>query len=270
MRHFLYLLSFLITPSLFAQNEKQLQVERELNEVVQEANKLFSYRIMEWWASDLTEENKELDKLVADYILYHDAENIYFVLLDETYEHKLGTYYLNTYEGDGNIQFDPSKGKISREEKRLYRIKNKMEQNAGKLINEKIDYKDGFSVSTVLIKQRRGYKLYLMANTSEVGVIPIGNDAVFHGNKRGRIKSWEWFHDELLPIPVSREGVRLATHKHSVNKPLLSPTEIANFRLYGMLYRMLQMPILAIDKGVLLEYGSVDNVAHAFFPKNKP
>lgn len=268
MKQLLYLISFLITTSsLVAQNANQLQIEKELKEIVAEANRLFSYRVMEWWASDLTEQNKELDRQVADYILYHDEENIYFVLLDETYENKLGTYYLSTFKSDGKIQFDSTQGKISREERKHYQLKNRMEKNAAKLVNEKIDYKEGFSVSSILIKQRRGYKLYLLANTTEIGIIPIGNDGVFNGNNRGKIKSWALYHNELSAIPVSKEGVKLSMHKHDENQPLISPTEIANFHLYGMLYNMTQMPIIDISKGIIIEYDALENVAKAFYPK---
>lgn len=268
MRFFFYIIWFFLAPTLLAQNAKQLKMNNDLKEVVMEANMLFSYRIIEWWGSDLTEENKYLDNQVADYLIYHDRENLYFILLDETYKYKLGTYSLSITNADANIQFDATQQKLNRKERKLYRIKNKMELNASKLVNEKIIEKEGFSVSTVMIKQNNDYTLYLMANTSEMGIIPIGNDAVFHGNSRGRIKNWEWFHEELLPIPVSRDGVRLATHKHQEGQALISPTEIANFRLYGMLYDMVQMPILAIDKNVLLEYDAHDNTVHAFYPKD--
>jgi len=269
MKYTLYLILFLVTPSLFAQKPKQEKLNKELKEIVEEANLLFSYRMMEWWGSELTEKQEELNKEVSDYILYHDAKNIYFVLLDDSLKHKLGTYYLPLGDTSGNVRFDSTQEKLSRKESRLYQVKHKMDVSAGKLAHEKITTKDGYSVSSILIKQKRGYKLYLMANTSEINVIPIGNDAVFQGNNRGRIKSWEWFHEELLPIPASIEGIKLATHKHEDRQALLSPTEIANFRLYGMLYNMKEMPVLSVEAGLLLEYNTLGNAVHLFQPKNK-
>lgn len=268
MKYLLYLICFVLTPTLFAQSAKKDIISKELKEVVKEADLLFSYRLMEWWGSELTERQKELDKQVADYILYHDADKLYFVLLDASLQYKLGTYYLPLGVSNGDIQFDPTREKLSRKERKLYQVKYKMEENASKIANERIIARDGYSVSTILIKQKRGYKLYLLANTSEINVIPIGNDAVFQGNNRGRIKNWEWFHDELLPIPVSREGIKLATHKHQDGQAILSPTEIANFRLYGMLYNMMEMPILAVEEGLLLEYDASNNVIRKFQPKN--
>ena len=267
MRQVLYIISFFIIPNLFAQNTKKQEVNKELEKIVSEANSLFHYRMMEWWASDLTEKNKELDKMVADYIIYHDAENLYFVLVDTTYKQKLGTYYINIKNNETNIQFDSTQGSLSNKERKLLRIKNKMEQNASKIANKKIIERDGYSVSTILMEQKRGYKLYLLANTSEAGIIPLGNDAVFHGNNRGRIKDWTWYHEDLLPMPVSKEGSQLATHKHKKGQVLISPTEIANFRLYGMLYGMLKMSILVENKGIILEYDANDSLIHAFYPK---
>src|SRR5690625_7047810 len=81
MKYFLYLICFVLTPTLFAQSAKKDIISKELKEVVKEADLLFSYRLMEWWGSELTERQKELDKQVADYILYHDADKLYFVLL---------------------------------------------------------------------------------------------------------------------------------------------------------------------------------------------
>lgn len=245
----------------------QQKANKELKDIVLEANMLFQYRMMEWWASDITEKNKELDKLVADYIIYHDTENLYFVLVDDTYKQKLGTYYINVKNNKTNIQFDSIQGSLSKKERKLLRIKNKMEHNASKIANKKIIDRDGYSVSTILMEQKRGYKLYLLANTNEVGIIPFGNDAVFHGNNRGRIKKWTWYHEDLLPMAVSKVGSQLATHKHKKEQVLISPTEIANFRLYGMLYGMLKMSILLEDNGLIIEYNANDNLIHAFYPK---
>lgn len=245
----------------------QQEVNMELKNIVSEANRLFHYRMIEWWGSDITEKNRDLDKLVADYIIYHDSESLYFVLVDDTYKQKLGTYYINIENNETNIQFDSTQGRLSRKERKLYRIKNKMEHNASKIANKRIIEREGYSVSTILIEQKKGYKLYLLANTSEVDIIPLGNDAVFYGNNRGGIKKWEWYHEGLLPIPVSREGNQLATHKHKKGQVLISPTEIANFRLYGMLYGMLKMSILLEDKGIILEYDAYDSLIHAFYPK---
>src|SRR5699024_9621370 len=155
----------------------------------------------------------------------------------------------------------------NKQERKLYQIQNRMNQQASELVKKELVEKEGFSVSTILIKQKRGYKLYLLSNTRDVDVIPLGNDAVFHGNNRGKIKKWNWYHKELLPIPISREGIRLATHKHGESQPLISPTEIANFRLYGLLYWMLNLPILIENEGLLLEYESYDNRVNAYYPK---
>lgn len=268
MRQFLFLIGFLIIPNLVAQNTVQQELNNELESIVSEANRLFHYRMIEWWGSDITEKNKDLDKQVADYIIYDDAENLYFVLLDESFKRKLGTYYINIENPKTNIQFDPTEGSLSKKERKLFRIKNKMERNASKIANKKIIERDGYSVSTILIEQKRGYKLYLLANTNKVDIIPLGNDAVFHGNRRGRIKKWVWYHEGLLPMPISREGNQLATHKHTKKQVLISPTEIANFRLYGMLYDMQKMAILVEDKGVILEYDADESTIQAFYPKN--
>lgn len=239
----------------------------ELEEVIAEADKLFTYRMVEWWGSELTEKDKALDAEVADYMIYHEDKTIYFVLIDHSYKNKLGTYSVDFNSDDATILLDSTQGKLSRKERKHYRVHQRMTKNANEIANERIVERENFSVSTILIKQKRGYKLYLLANTKEINIIPLGNDAVFHGNNKGKIKKWEWYHEDLIFVPISREGIRLATHKHEKGMPLISPTEIANFRLYGMLYSMLQMPILIIDEGLLLEYEVYDNIINAFYPK---
>lgn len=267
MRYILLLISFFLIPNLFAQDKKQKKLMAELEGVVAEADKLFAYRMVEWWGSELTEKDKELDAQVADYMIYHEGNSIHFVLIDHTYKQKLGTYSVDFDSDNATMRLDSTQGKLSRKERKHYRVHQRMTKKADKIAAEKIVEREGFSVSTILIKQKRGYKLYLLANTQEVNIIPLGNDAVFRGNNRGKIKEWEWYHEDLLPIPISREGVRLATHKHAAGQPLISPTEIANFRLYGMLYSMLQMPILVEENGLLLEYEVYDNIINTFYPK---
>lgn len=267
MRHILYMIGFFIAPNLLAQNIKLQKVSTELKNIALEANSLFHYRMIEWWGTDNIKKNKALDKLVADYIIYHDSENIYFVLVDDTYEQKLGSYYMNIKRKESNIQFDSLQGRLSRKEKKLVRIKNKMEQNISEVAKMNIIERDGYSVSSVLMKQKNGYKMYLLTNTNEKGVIPLGNDAVFYGTNQGKIKKWERYHDNLLPMAVSREGSQLATHKHKKGQVLISPTEIANFRLYGMLYGMLKTSILIESEGIIIKYDANDNTIHAFYAK---
>lgn len=267
MKYFLYITLLFCTPTLLAQSKKQLDVEKELKEIVKEADMLFTYRMVEWWGSEFTEDDKELDRQVSDYLIYHDSDKFYFVLIDDSYKNKAGTYFIDFNNEEANIQFDSTQSKLNKQERKLYQIQNRMNLQASELVKKELVEKEGFSVSTILIKQKRGYKLYLLSNTRDVDVIPLGNDAVFHGNNRGKIKKWNWYHKELLPIPISREGIRLATHKHGKSQPLISPTEIANFRLYGLLYGMLNLPILIENEGLLLEYESYDNRVNAYYPK---
>lgn len=267
MRFFLSIISFFLISNLFAQNKKQQRLLGELEAVVAEADKLFAYRMVEWWGSELTEKDKELDQQVGDYIIYHEDKKIYFVLIDHTYKQKLGTYYVNFDSDEATIRLDSTQGKLTRKERKHYRIHQRMTKNVNKIVEDRIIEREGFSASTILIKQKKGYKLYLLANTKEVNIIPLGNDAVFHSNNQGKINKWEWYHEDLIPIPISREGIRLTTHKHEKGQGLISPTEIANFRLYGMLYNMFQMPILIEEDGLLLEYEVYDNIINAFYPK---
>lgn len=267
MRYLFLLISFFMIPKAFTQNRAQKKLRTELKEVVAEADKLFAYRMVEWWGSELAEKDKELDAQVADYLIYHEDKKIYFVLIDDTYKQKLGTFFVNFDEEEAKIRLDSTQGKLSQKERKHYRVHQRMNKKAGRLIKENLVEREGFSVSTILIKQKKGYRLYLLANTEEINIIPIGNDAVFYADNQGKIKNWEWYHDDLTPIPISKEGVRLATHKHKEGLPRISPTEIANFRLYGLLYNMFQMPILVEEEGLLLEYEAYDNIINSYYPK---
>lgn len=252
---------------MLSQNKEQLQIEKELEEIVAEADQIFIYRMVEWWGSEFTEKNEELDEQVADYIIYNDMNKLYFVLIDSTYTNKLGTYYISIDEEEAEIQFDETQGKLSKKERKIFRVQNKINNQAYKLLKNNLIDKGGYSPSTILIKQKRGYKLYLLSNTTNLNVIPLGNDAIFHGNNQGKIKKWNWYHKNLLPIPISRVGTRVITHKHSNPSLLISPTEIANFRLYGLLYKMNRMPILIEKEEIILEFDSQENEAKAFYLK---
>lgn len=269
MKSLLKLYLFFCIAPVISQTTDQLNIEKELQAINNKADLIFQYRMAEWWGSEFTEKDKELDEQVADYIIYHDAEKLYFVLIGHSKQHKIGTYSIEIENEDANIQFDPTQKKLNRLERRTYQIQNKINTQVYDLVHSDLIDKNNFSPSIVLIKQRRGYRVYLLSNTSNLEIVPLGNDAVFYANNRGKIKKWHWYHKELLPIPANKEGKQITTHKHSDSSFLISPTEIANFRLYGVLYDKLEMSILNEKNGLMIVYDTFSNQTYALYPKAK-
>lgn len=267
MRHFISILSFFFIHTLFAQNKPAQAIEQTLEETLYEADQLFTYRMMEWWSNDLISKNDVWKTQVADYIIYHDKHELNLVLIDSSYQNKIGSFHLDIDSEDTDIRIDSTKRPLNQMELNHYQVYQKMLYSISKTLKEKVEEIEGFWIGSIMIKNDIGYKLYLFSNTSRPNIIPLGNDAVFYADEQGKVLNQKWYHDGLIQIPISKEGKRISTHKHEKHQIHISPTEIANFRFYGLLYGMLQLPILVPEEGLLLEYNALENKIHRFYSK---
>lgn len=266
MRHIFTILSLFLVQNLFAQENTPRNAEIDFQQIQLDASQLFAYRIFEERVNKLIAEDKDLHSKVADYFIYHDENNLYMVLIDKSNKNKLGEFYFDK-NGTLEILFDSQKQPLNEEELKHFQVNKRMLKSITKEVKERTEVRDGFWVNTILIKQDVGYKLFLFADTNLPEVIPIGNDAVFIGDENGKVISSEWFHDGLAPIKVNHDSELLRTHKHEKEQAIISPTEMAIFYFYGMLYEVKQMPILLPNEGILLGYDIEKNKIFVFYNK---
>lgn len=80
------------------------------------------------------------------------------------------------------------------------------------------------------------YRVYYMLGTAQHGVIPFGCDFSYDCDSEGNIKGFRRYHRTYIPAQLKMDDgspVLYAVHSHLRFCPLMAPTDIALFLLYG-------------------------------------
>lgn len=80
------------------------------------------------------------------------------------------------------------------------------------------------------------YRVYYMLGTVQHGVIPFGCDFSYDCDSEGNIKEFRRYHRTYIPAQLKMDDgspVLYAVHSHLRFCPLMAPTDIALFLLYG-------------------------------------
>ena len=80
------------------------------------------------------------------------------------------------------------------------------------------------------------YRVYYMLGTTQHGVIPFGCDFSYECDSEGNIKGFRRYHKTYIPTQLKMDDgspVLSVFHSHLSFCPLIAPTDIALFLLYG-------------------------------------
>lgn len=80
------------------------------------------------------------------------------------------------------------------------------------------------------------YRVYYLLGTAQHGVIPFGCDFSYDCDSEGNIKEFRRYHRTYIPAQLKMDDgspVLYAVHSHLRFCPLMAPTDIALFLLYG-------------------------------------
>ena len=80
------------------------------------------------------------------------------------------------------------------------------------------------------------YRVYWMLGTAQRGIIPFGCDFSYDCDSEGNVKAFRRYHKTYIPAPIKMDNgspVLYAVHSHLSFCPLIAPTDIALFLLYG-------------------------------------
>lgn len=231
-------------------------LQLKLNSIIKEANLLYGYEKVAWNSTDLLIKKKELFKKYGGYVIYHSNDTIYASFIDKQQKNRIAEYKFTFNKLTKPFETDYNEIELSDNEKELLNIKVKIvNQLSEKKYN--ITIPNGYNPNLVLLKEKEGYKLYIIMGTTESGVIPFGNDYLFKSDNKGKIVEWKKFHSRIIPAQTKGQNgeiVLTAIHSHLKSTPYITATDICTFRLYGELCGMKQFMVLSTALGVYFTY----------------
>ncbi len=238
MKKLVYLLLLsLIVSSVHAQ-DKTLQAK--FDSIIKEADLLYAYEKVAWNASDLMMSDSHLKSNCGGYLVYHSNDSLFATFYDKLVNQRIAKYYFTFADLEKPFRSETESASFSALEKGLIDIKLTI---LGQLSEKKfsVGIPQGYSPNFDMIKEKDGYRFYIIMGTSEEGEIPFGNDYLFMADKEGNIDSWQKFHSRMIPARntgPNGEKVVSAIHSHLKTTPYITATDICTFRLYAAMCDM--------------------------------
>lgn len=209
-------------------------LQLKLDSIIKEADFLYCYEKAVWNASDILMVESPLKNNYGGYVVSHTNDTIFATFIDKTQKQKIATYYFT--KSNLGLPFKTETGllPLNHSDQELLEIKSTV---LSQLSDKKyqVAIPQNFNPNFVLIKEKVGFKLYLILGTSESGVIPFGNDYLFKTDSKGKITSWEKFHSRVIPTWAAYNGKKVteSIHSHLNTTPYITATDICTFRLYA-------------------------------------
>lgn len=246
MKRFVFalLLWLLFIPSAIAQKAESLPNAEELkaanDSILADAYALYIHERIAWVLEDVLTDSRPttINEITG-----------WFPVGDEDDEDVVKGVFFNKekdkalFEASFNLKTGTTSGEtvardLSPEEIRIINIRQK-----ALLAVQTLDVEDlpscpeGCTFNTEVIPIDKDlYRVYWMLGTSQQGIIPFGCDFSYDCDSEGNIKGFRRYHKTYIPTQLKMDDgspVRSVVHSHLKSCPLIAPTDIALFLLYG-------------------------------------
>ena len=246
MKRFVFslLLGIFFLPSAFAQESEPLPDAEELkaanDSILAEAYLLYLFEKSAWVLEDVMTASKPTTM---------NEMGGWFPVGDEEDEDAIKGVFFNRektkalFEASFNLKTGTASGKdvdrdLSPEEIEIINVRQKALQAVRTLDDEDLpSCPEGCTFNTEVIPIDEDlYRVYFMLGTAQHGVIPFGCDFSYDCDAEGNIKGFRRYHKTYIPTPLKMDDgspVLSAVHSHLRSCPLIAPTDIALFLLYG-------------------------------------
>lgn len=231
-------------PSAFAQESEPLPDAEELraanDSILAEAYLLYLFEKSAWVLEDV---------LAASKPATMNEMGGWFPLGDEENEDVIKGVFFNhektkvLFEASFNLKTGAASGMdvvrdLSPEEIVIINVREKVLRAVRTLDPEDLpSCPEGCTFNTEVMRIDEDlYRVYYMLGTAQHGVIPFGCDFSYDCDSEGNIKGFRRYHKTYIPAQLKMDDgspVLYAVHSHLRFCPLIAPTDIALFLLYG-------------------------------------
>ena len=233
----LFIFFILFCAGMFAQNKMTLrEMKQKTDSILAEADLLYRFEKAAWIATDSARAKPDLQSKLGTYVLYQVQDMLIVAFINRNVDTCIYEAIFSPYL-EAPVKQTITNRALNETEKKLISVMTKAQKP---IIDKKypLSCPEGFKFNMQLIPCDNGYKLYLLTGTTQMNIIPFGNDYLFRTDKEGNILGWRSFHSSLLVQPVTINGQKITrlSHSHLAREPFISATDICTFRLYGSYY----------------------------------
>ena len=241
---FFLLLWFVFIPSAIAQKADPLPNAEELkaanDSILTDAYVLYFHEKIAWVMEDVLADSRPATITeIAGWFPVGDTEDEYVV--NGVFFNKEKTKAL--FEASFNLMTGTASGKsvvrdLSPEEIEKINVRERVLLAVRTLDAEDLpSCPEGCSFNSEIIPIDEDlYRVYFMLGTTQHGIIPFGCDFSYDCDSEGNIKGFRRYHKTYIPTQLKMDDgspVLSVVHSHLSFCPLIAPTDIALFLLYG-------------------------------------
>ncbi len=238
MKKTIFLTSLLLVSTIVMSQREGFddRLKLQLDSVLVEGTLLYKYEKASWVATDMIMENQSIIENYGGYFTYEDNGKIIVIFLSRSDNNCIAEC---NFKDDFTkpVDFKTKARKLTDREEELLKVRSKIFKN---LSSDKysLSIPDGYRPNFILLPFAEKYKLYMIMGTTQIDLIPFGNDYLIVTDRDGNIESLKSFHSRIIPVYTNMDGKKVIEifHSHLKTTPLISATDICTFKLYAPLY----------------------------------
>lgn len=213
----------------------KVEFQRIADSILAEGVELYGYEKISWMTSDSASVYCKNMSDVGRYYVYKDGSAYTCFFTDRKAENVVFCGKGKIEELASNLQWSNMVRPLTDEEKEV------IQEQSTCLEKLSVAYGDSIynmtsangSLNVDIIKNKSGYRMYILQGTTNMGVIPFGNDYILDFDKDFNITSFKRCHKSYLAIPVEAGKVESSIHSHTPDNPYMTVTDVCTSLLYG-------------------------------------
>lgn len=259
----LFICMFFLLFSVFtvAQKKDNRTFDQINDSILKEAQLIYNYDKAFRQALRTVENDRKLNKKGGEILTYPVGDSLVTIVMNNKNADQVVAEfrYLNP---DDSVSAKILDRPIKLEEKSLWNMKQKImadiQENYTQTEPEKGNYFNPVFIpfkDSIRGQELQLYKFYLLTETTTPGVIPFGRDYLYFADAAGKVYYYLQF-NVLMPFAINQTNLDegFVQIEYPKREPYITPTDIYQFRKYGVPYGLLFLKVKSSAMDIFFIY----------------
>lgn len=218
---------------------QQSKDQQKVIQIIEEGKLLYRSEVASWLGTDLFLENYTDRANIGGYFSYADGALTRCVFYNrEPLPKIIGTVEFNGQFDKNTASLDLSTRTLTDLEYSLYLIRKAALENLQTNSGDFYSFYSNSNPNIIPLIQGKEKKVYILTGPTVDGVVIFGNDYLLTIDKKGKVKSRQALHQNIIPMEFSnadeQEDAKISMHSHNTKTgDFITATDVCTLLLYA-------------------------------------
>lgn len=218
---------------------QQSKDQQKVIQIIEEGKLLYRSEVASWLGTDLFLENYTDRANIGGYFSYADGALTRCVFYNrEPLPKIIGTVEFNGQFDKNTASLDLSTRTLTDLEYSLYLIRKAALENLQTNSGDFYSFYSNSNPNIIPLIQGKEKKVYILTGPTVDGVVIFGNDYLLTIDKKGKVKSRQALHQNIIPMEFSnadeQEDAKISMHSHNAKTgDFITATDVCTLLLYA-------------------------------------